>query len=136
MIIYRFERNGIGPYMGRSKVGAGLFLQRGEKTKAEKKYRRYFQQMMEQGDGLAYRNEQYIKAHKKKSYLYGCKSKQQLRAYFGTNFKQLFKEGYRIKRYNIPDDEVLDITFEVAFPVKYHKLQNVRKVKSVLTINT
>lgn len=68
-------------------------------------------------------------AHSKKKYMYGCKSKEQLRAYFGGNFKLLFKNGYRIKRYSVPDEEVLDMVVEVAFPVKYHKLQTVKKVK-------
>ena len=120
--------------MGRSKVGAGLFMQSKDSTKAEKKYRRYHEEMTASCPTGMFRTEQYIKAHQKKSYMYGCKSKKQLRAYFGTHWKQLFKEGYRIKRYYVPDEEVLDIVLEVAFPVKYHKLQTVNKVKKLLTI--
>lgn len=127
MIIYRFEKNGIGPYIGRSNVGLGLFMRQPAKTKSEKKYKREFEKLLEKAQ--LDRNEQYIKAHKSQQYLYGCASKQQLRAYFGNNFKALFKQGYRIKRYKVPDEEVIDIVVEVAFPVKYHKLQSVRKIK-------
>jgi hypothetical protein len=128
MIVYRFEKNGIGPYIGNSRVGLGSFMRLPAKTKAEKKYKRYFEEILIQAPDGIDRLEQYKKAHRKKSYIYGCSSKKQLRAYFTIHFKQLFKEGYRIKRYKVPDEEVVDIVVEVAFPVKYHKLQTVNNI--------
>lgn len=127
MIIYRFEKNGIGPYIGRSNVGLGSFLRLPAKTKGQKKYKRQFEDLLRKAQ--LDRNEQYVRAHKDKRYLYGCTSKEQLRTYFGTCFKELFKQGYRIKRYKVPDEEVIDIVVEVAFPVKYHKLQTVKGIK-------
>lgn len=63
--------------------------------------------------------------------MFGCSSKENLRIYFGGDFKGLFKEGFRIKRYKVPSTEVLDMGVEVAFPVKYHKLQTYKKVKEI-----
>lgn len=37
MIVYRFERNGIGPYVGGVKVTVGSFYRGEPKTKTQKK---------------------------------------------------------------------------------------------------
>lgn len=74
----------------------------------------------------------FAKTHNDKSYIFGCSSKEQLRAYFDGTFKPLFAEGFRIKRYVVPDEEVVNMSTQVAFPVKYHKLKTVKAVKKRL----
>jgi hypothetical protein len=131
MYIYRFERDGLGPYIGGT-AGAVMHVAYKKKmTRSQKKASQVFSEQLKSG---GYKLAEFSKAHADKKYIFGCKSKQQLRAYFSGSFKGLFKEGYRVKRYKVPDNEVLDMTLEVAFPVKYHKLQNVRTVKK--KINT
>lgn len=49
-------------------------------------------------------------------YVFGTKSKELLKAYFSYNLKPYFKDGYRIKTYEVQDDLVLDMGYEVAFP--------------------
>lgn len=125
MIVYRFERDGLGPYIS----GAGSIASRGDNkkpTRTQKKAGLFFRETLKAG---GYRLDAFSKAHNNKKYIFGCKSKQQLRAYFSGNFKRLFKAGYRIKRYRVPDDEILDMTLEVAFPVKYHRLQTLGAIK-------
>lgn len=126
MIIYRFERNGLGPYTSSS--GINLFSQ--PKTRTSRKYLRLRNKFYDKLDPIE-RQKNWGKSHGNKEYLFGCSSKDQLRAYFGGNFKDLFKQGFRIKRYRVPDDEVLKMGLEVAFPVKYHKLQKVRKIQEL-----
>lgn len=128
MIVYRFEKNGIGPYTGGVRMHTGSFFGIPPTTRSEKKYSKQFDQMVAQLDSTQ-RNVGWVKAHSNKEYMYGCSSKQYLRAYFRSRFKPLFKEGYRIKRYNVPDDQVIDMGIEVAFPVRYHKLQTIGKLK-------
>lgn len=129
MIIYRFEKNGIGPYMRRFTLGFGTFHRKKPSSKASKKYERLFKERL-----TAFNNarSEYIRVHQSNKYLYGTSSKELLRAYFGGEFKMLFKDGYRIKRYNVPDSEVVDLGVEVAFPVKYHKLQSVKGIRKKL----
>ncbi len=126
MIVYRFEKDGIGPYVRRFALGFGTFHRRDPNSKGSKKYARLFNQRMKI---LNANMDTYYKVHSDKSYLYGTSSKELLRAYFGGEFKRLFKDGYRIKRYKVPDDQVVDLGVEVAFPVRYHKLQTIRKIK-------
>ena len=128
MIVYRFEKNGIGPYVRRFSIGFGTFHRKDPKNKGSKKYARLFQ---EKRKVLDKNMEAYYEVHKDKSYLYGTSSKELLRAYFGGEFKALFKDGYRIKRYRVPDEEVVDLGVEVAFPVKYHKLQSIKGIERV-----
>jgi hypothetical protein len=128
MIVYRFERNGIGPYVSNT----GVLRPTKPMTRTEKKYSIILNQHL-----IASNIDKYpawVKAHGDNSLMYGCPSKELLRAYFCGDFKSLFKIGFRIKRYVVPDNEIIDIVTEVAFPVKYHKLQNVRTVKK--KINT
>lgn len=130
MIVYRFEKKGIGPYVGGVRFTSfGRPHRKPRQTKTQVKYKNYFEQQLLSGESDRLKN--WRKAHSKKKYMFGCKSKEQLRAYFGGNFKVLFKNGYRIKRYYVPDDEIIDMQVEVAFPVKYHKLQTVNKIKKV-----
>lgn len=126
MIVYRFEKDGIGPYVRGFTLGFGTFHRRNPTSKSSRKYARIFEERIKV---LHANYDKYIKVHQDKSYLYGTNSKETLRAYFGGEFKALFKDGYRIKRYRVPDHEVVDLGVEVAFPVKYHKLQSVKKIK-------
>lgn len=125
MIVYRFEKRGIGPYVSRDAIG---ILRRSNKTRTHRIYISKRDQLWKQVHNKEY-SSNWDKAHNSKKYMFGCASKQHLRAYFGGEFKTLFKSGYRIKRYKVPDEEVLDMGLEVAFPVRYHKLQTVQKVK-------
>lgn len=125
MIIYRFEKNGIGPYMSRSSAY--------RITKGRKKYRsvqKYIVLQSEHRKNMTLEHfNNYDAAHRNKEYIYGCKNKEQLKRYFFGDFKILFSQGFRVKRYKVPDEEVLDLGQEVAFPVKYHKLQTIRGVE-------
>lgn len=132
MIVYRFEKNGIGPYVSRTNPPNGSFYRKKEKTRTEKKYAALFNQKVQMIDSTD-RLDKWSKAHSDKSYMYGCSSKENLRIYFGGSFKQLFKQGFRIKRYRVPDEEVLDMGIEVAFPVKYHKLQTIKKIQKTIS---
>ncbi len=127
MIVYRFEKKGIGPYVG----GLRHKLYRDIKTRTYKKSQQFL--ISELRTSKYDRAIRWSIAHSDKKYIFGCTSKQHLRAYFGGDFKPLFKAGYRIKRYKVPDDEVLHMVMEVAFPVKYHKLQTVAGIKKRLT---
>jgi hypothetical protein len=128
MIVYRFEKNGIGPYVGGMRMSAGSFYGGIYATRTGKKYSKKFDQLVLSVDSTK-RQDGWVKSHSKKEYLFGCASKETLRTYFRGNFKSLFKEGYRIKRYKVPDEEVIDMGVEVAFPVKYHKFQTIDKLK-------
>jgi hypothetical protein len=126
MIIYRFEKNGLGPYINRSTT----LLRDNRKTRTSRKYNALLEQKMKSIDSEA-RFKNYMKAHEDKRYMYGCKSKEDLRMYFSGDFKSLFAQGFRIKRYKVPDEEVIDMAIEVAFPVRYHKLQKVSKIQKL-----
>jgi hypothetical protein len=129
MIVYRFEKNGIGPYVSRSSQPPnGSFYRKKETTRTEKKYAHLFEKSVAKIDSEA-RMKAWQEAHGDRRYMYGCSSKEALRIYFGGNFKPLFKQGFRIKRYKVPDNEIVDMGIEVAFPVKYHKLKSVKKIK-------
>lgn len=131
MIVYRFEKNGIGPYVGGVRMTIGSFYRKDGKTRTQKIWSRRFSENLQKAEDEATlaRMDLWQKCHESKQWMFGCRSKDQLRAYFGGNFKYLFKEGYRIKRYRVPDEEVVDLIVEVAFPVRYHKLQTVQNVK-------
>lgn len=124
MIVYRFERFGIGPYISRSP--AYRITRDRMKYRSVKKYTALQNNMKRPTEEQV---ENYWKVHKDKQYIYGCTSKEQLRLYFYGDFKVLFKQGFRIKRYNVPDQEVISLGHEVAFPVRYHKLQTVTNVR-------
>ena len=119
MIVYRFERDGLGPYVSGARYRLDTTNQ-----KARKKYEHLYRKSLH-----LYRNSAAIKAHSSKEYIFGCSSKEQLRLYFSGNFRPLFRQGFRIKRYHVPNDEVIEMGYEVAFPVKYHKLQTVEKIE-------
>jgi hypothetical protein len=118
MIVYRFERNGLGPYISRGWVKSSK-----KHAKSVKKHKALLKEM--NNINRPSYNDNWLKAHRRKDYIFGCSSKLQLRAYFNNDFKHLFKAGYRIKRYPVPDEEVIDMYKEVAFPVKYHKMQSI-----------
>ena len=126
MIVYRFEDSkGIGPYIGGHFIFNKLsYNKHREKTVSYKMADMYIKKHTKTAQAVSKRSSTYIETHKNKNYIYGCSTKQQLRAYFGGNFKVLFQNGYRIKRYRVPDEEVKDIVIEVAFPIKYHKLRD------------
>ncbi len=124
MIVYRFEKNGIGPYVSKAN---GYFVKSERSIKVMSALRRQYKQS-ETDEQM----KNYVKAHGSKQYMYGCKEKKALRAYFGPSFKRLFSQGYRIKRYTVPDSEILDAGIEVAFPVKYHKLRSQRGIKKTI----
>lgn len=119
MIVYRFEKNGIGPYIGGSSRRDAV------NKKAIKKAERDLKALP-----VYYR--QWEKAHSDKTMLFGCPSKRILRIYFGYRFKYLFANGYRIRKYNVPDTEVINIGNECAFPVRYHKLRTMRRLKQAV----
>ena len=127
MIVYRFERNGIGPYISRAN---SIYSRESKNNKVRKKYHALYNQYIKRFKGNKIQ-ENWQRSHRYKKYMYGCSSKEQLRTYFGGNFKPLFKEGFRIKRYKVPDEEMIDMGIEVAFPVKYHKLQTVKKIEKI-----
>lgn len=129
MIVYRFERNGLGPFT--NPIRSRTIFRPTPQTRTQKKSSVILNQALLSSN--VDRSEAWVKAHKSKEYMFGCTSKELLRAYFGGQFKEFFRQGYRIKRYKVPDDEVIDMIVEVAFPVKYHKLQTVKAIQKKLT---
>lgn len=127
MIIYRLERNGIGPFIG----GVKFF-----ETKNPKKRKRtsHVQSQVKEIKFDFYFNE-HCRALKDKNYVFGTKSKEFLKAYFRYNLKLYFKQGYKIKTYNVPDIDVIDLKAggEVAFHVKHHKFKTVKKLRESVT---
>jgi len=119
MKVYRLERKGIGPFVGRSPM---------VRTVSKKKYKRTMH-VRRQATVKENWAETHYQAVKNKEYMFGAKTKELLKAYFGFTLKPMFAAGYKIKVYEVPDEEVLDMGLEVAFPVKYHKLKTVNRVK-------
>lgn len=128
MIVYRFERNGLGPYVGGLRVTKRSFYVNDSKRRTSRVYQAKFEEMMRKRFEVDHMKT-WGKAHRSKDYMFGCSSKDGLRMYFRGNFKPLFQDGYRIKKYKVPDEEVLDMGAEVAFPVKYHKLQSLSGIR-------
>lgn len=128
MIVYRFEKKGIGPYVSRTSPPNGSFYRKSGTTRTEKKYSTLFDQRV-LGIDHTERMKNWVIAHSDKKYMYGCSSKEMLRTYFGGNFKSYFQQGFRIKRYRVPDEEVINMGIEVAFPVRYHKLRTVSNIQ-------
>ncbi len=128
MIVYRFERKGIGPYVSGTRPSNGSFYRKKSTTRTEKKYANRFNETIKSMK-VEDRIQNWERAHGDKQYMYGCTSKEALRIYFGGNFKRFFAQGFRIKRYKVPQKDVIDMGIEVAFPVKFHKLQTVKKLK-------
>ena len=129
MIVYRFEKQGIGPYI--NPAGWGALNKRRENSRSQKVCNRYAKEILKSPIEPD-RYDSYTESIKIEDYLFGCQSKKALRAYFGTGFKFLFKRGFRIKRYAVPDREVIHMGNQVAFPVKYHKLQRVGAIRKRL----
>ena len=122
MKIYRLERNGIGPFIGRS----GLYLySTGKKAKKAQHVHNQHRQTRWATEWFNVHKE----ATRTGQYMFGTKSKLLLKAYFGFNLQPYFKLGYRIRTYEVPDSEVREMGVELAFPVKYHKLKTVKNVK-------
>lgn len=119
MIVYRLEKKGIGPFIGRT-----CYYQVLNPKKAKRQ-----QHVLNQCRYPKNRYNLHYDATRNGDHMFGTVNKELLKAYFGYNLKPYFKQGYRIKAYNVPDDKVLNMGNEVAFPVKYHKLKNVKKVK-------
>lgn len=119
MIVYRFERNGIGPYIG------GYPLFRPANKKAAKKAKHFCGQIPRD-------YSKWSEAHQDRTMLFGCPSKKALLAYFSMNLKPFFAIGYRIRKYEVPDNEVINLGLECSFPVKYHKLKTKKKLEKAL----
>lgn len=123
MIVYRFERQGLGPYMGGLKAAsfkAGLKDPRRAKI-VKHKVSQVKIDMSHHWDAV-----------KNQDHIFGCPSKEMLRVYFGYRFKHMFCEGYRIRTYNVPDNEVLLMGVECAFPVKYHKFKTKKRLQKAV----
>lgn len=128
MIVYRFERNGIGPYVTPdARVTSNMLFYYNRLSKHKAKKTRIFREQ-----NVSYNFDGWQKAHGNKSMIFGCPSKEALRAYFAYSFQPLFKQGFRIKKYQVPDDEVIMLGVECAFPVKYHKFRTSKKLKLVM----
>src|SRR5688500_2265462 len=116
MIVYRLEKNGIGPYISRSNAY--------RLTQKRTRYRRIKKYIPIQAEYDKRRTEEhtnkYIIAHGKAKYMFGCSSKEQLKRYFYGDFKVLFRQGFRIKRYKVLDDKFRYLCGDVVFPVWYH----------------
>lgn len=119
MIVYRFEREGVGPYIG------GCSRTMATNKKAAKKVKHLTSQ-------IPHDWSKWQRAHNSGVMLFGCPSKKALQAYFGLCFKPLFTDGYRIKKYAVPDHEVVNMGLECAFPVKYHRLRTKKKLDKVV----
>lgn len=128
MIIYRFEKNGIGPYVGNLSLMVNTLTANTGNKHATKKAMR----IRMENHTMSYL-KQWQEAHSDKSFLFGCPSKDMLRAYFGYRFKPLFASGYRIKKFDVPDDEVIKLGIEVAFPVQYHKLRTKKRLRAAVS---
>ena len=121
MKIYRFERYGVGPFV--------RFDIRVKDSRSKRKQARAVHVR-----NMAARNrESWRDAHNKAvmdGYLFGAESKEHLKAYFSYDLQRLFKQGYKIKAYEVPDDAVRRLgAGEVAFPVRYHKLRTRKNVE-------
>jgi hypothetical protein len=125
MIVYRFEKNGIGPYTG----GVGLNVSSVHCGVSNKWARRKSEHIRKR---IGVNWDMRGRAHSDRAYIYGCPTKETLRAYFGFRFKELFASGYRIKKYQVPDELVLNAGIECAFPVKYHKFKTKKALESAL----
>lgn len=62
-------------------------------------------------------------------YMFGATSRDLLKTYFSYNLKFYFSQGFRVKVYIVPDDEVIKMGNEAAFPVKYHHLKTTKNVE-------
>lgn len=120
MLIYRLEKNGIGPYVG-SHIVRGQYNPKSQ-AKAKRIMKKY-----------GWRMERYKEAHALHM-VFGCKTKEALRGYFMYHFKSYFAAGYRIHTYNVPDRDVIDLGIEVAFPVKYHPYKTRKKIRTAVDL--
>lgn len=127
MIVYRLELRGIGPFTQRTPWARNY----GKNTRTRKVYRARLTERhkMIQGSTVG----AWDKAHGNKKYLFGCPDKEMLKIYFGGSLKPYFELGYRIKRYKVPDDKVVHMGTEVAFPVSYHKFGSKKRVRKEIS---
>lgn len=124
MKVYRLERRGIGPYVGR--CGFNRSPRRLSRHKA-KKIEHISKQLPER---TIVRKCKRHWAAVQNNYLFGAPSREALKAYFRYNLQSYFAQGYKIRVYEVPNDRVLHMGDEVAFPVEYHKFKTVKKMKS------
>lgn len=123
MRVYRLEKRGIGPFVNRE---ARWLIKNAKKQK--------------RASHASYQHKptnRWLQKHTQAiydgEYLFGARTKESLKAYFGYNLKHYFKQGYRIKTYEVPRYDVIDMGGEVAFHVKHHKLRTVKKIEKHLT---
>lgn len=121
MLIYRLERNGVGPFI------SGTKFPRQNNTKKIKKSNHIHAQTKPINFDTFW--VEHRKAIENKNYVFGTKSKELLKAYFIYNLQYFFKQGYRIKTYNVPKHDVIDLGNEVAFHVKHHKHKTARNIQ-------
>lgn len=118
MKVYRLERNGIGPFI--DYVPRKYTLTKGKERRAK----HVFAQVVQPRDA----SEIHMEAIKEHDHVFGTASKELLKAYFGYNLRDFFKQGFKIKTYEVPEDKVLNMGYEVAFPVTYHKFRTFKRL--------
>lgn len=123
MKVYRLERKGVGPFIGRMPRLMTV------NQKQLKKINHVRNQVNMPLVSFWVKHEQAVKH---KDHMFGASSKEMLKAYFGYKLKGFFQEGYKIKAYEVPEHEVINMGLEVAFPVKYHKLKSVKRVQKMV----
>lgn len=123
MYVYRLERNGLGPFVTKNtNLSSNRKINIKRAFKHPILYKNYNDELINKNRELA---------HSCNGYLFGCHSRKNLKRYFNGNLKPLFKQGFRVKIYRVPDEEIIDIGIELAFPVKYHKFQSIKKLNKV-----
>ena len=124
MKVYRLERHGIGPYVGR----CGFARSRMYLSKRKRKKLDHAANQTPERKNKSKRHWEAVR----KDYLFGAPSREALKSYFLYNLQGYFAQGYKIRVYDVPNDKVIHMGNEVAFPVEYHKFKTVKKMKSHL----
>jgi hypothetical protein len=120
MKVYRLERNGIGPFI--DYVPRKFKLTNGKSRRA----RHVFSQVKPPKDS----HDRHMMAVRDSDHVFGTPSKELLKAYFGYSLKEFFRQGFRIHTYEVPDDKVIHMGYEVAFPVQYHKFKTYKRLEA------
>ena len=109
MIVYRFEKNGIGPFISNDGV------RRGVNEKHSKRAKRVLHANGERGISMKLREHSEAVSN---GMYFGMPSKESLKAYFGYELKHMFKKGFRIVKYEIPQGAYIRCGAEIAFDIK------------------
>ena len=106
MIVYRFERQGVGAFMAKDNVKMG------RNPKMAERAQRVLHAHGERGviekltvHRMAVNNGLY----------FAMPSKEALKAYFGYRLKDLFKKGFRIRAYEVQEGDYMRVGAEIAF---------------------